>query len=561
MASSPWEWDEVLFIQAMEEYDISAHRPHPPGYPLFIAAAHVVRPLVSSDFEALQLIVLLGACLLPVAILGLLTELGFSRWVRFGAVLLTLFTPTIWFYGGTAFSDVPALTVTVCAGWILLRKNAGWSWSVASGIAIAAVAGFRPQNLLILLPFAAVAIARRRARDIFCMIAMAAVMGIVMYGSAIAVSGEGRSSIGMMNHQVRYVIEVDSVRNPIRPPVSRAWEDFFLDPYPTDLIAWSVFALGIVGLVAGWGARRREIILLLLAFVPLAVLSLFLLDIQAAERYSLSYALLFSVMAALGIEAIGSFVRSGRTAALVRSSLLALAVLALSWRTFFAISVTRSTLSPPMAVVESVQRQLEPGERVMMQVGLSPFGDAYFDHYDEISEDQFLENSKGFVIGLGPTIHRATRFRYENETLRRIARRRYFDVWFDDLETYPRFGEGWFGIEHHGSERWRWMGAMGLLLIPGSSSQQCVTLDMVLPEPSRDGARFEAEIDAGDVVVSEVGPDGHFEVAATVEPCERCFRTLRLSVSETFRPSRAGSDDDRELGAMLRSSEVGKCGS
>ncbi|MCE7960159.1 MAG: hypothetical protein DYH06_19810, partial [Acidobacteria bacterium ACB2] len=40
LASDPWEWDEVLFVQAVEGgFDVRVNRPHPPGYPLYVEAA------------------------------------------------------------------------------------------------------------------------------------------------------------------------------------------------------------------------------------------------------------------------------------------------------------------------------------------------------------------------------------------------------------------------------------------------------------------------------------------------------------------------------------------
>src|SRR5262245_65829314 len=61
---SMWDWDEGLFSLGVRDYDGAQHHPHPPGYPLFIAAAKLVRLFVHSDFLALQIVVLLGAAAL-----------------------------------------------------------------------------------------------------------------------------------------------------------------------------------------------------------------------------------------------------------------------------------------------------------------------------------------------------------------------------------------------------------------------------------------------------------------------------------------------------------------
>src|SRR5262249_57393179 len=46
-------WDAVQFALALERYDIVAHRPHPPGYILYIAAARTVDAFVGNATASL----------------------------------------------------------------------------------------------------------------------------------------------------------------------------------------------------------------------------------------------------------------------------------------------------------------------------------------------------------------------------------------------------------------------------------------------------------------------------------------------------------------------------
>jgi hypothetical protein len=121
LARSPWEWDELAFCLGVRNYDVIHHFPHPPGFPLFIAFAKVFRFLGLPDFRALQMVVLLGAiALFPLTYL-LARELGFSFGVALGGALMLVFAPNVWFYGGTAFSDIPTLALTLAACVLLLR--------------------------------------------------------------------------------------------------------------------------------------------------------------------------------------------------------------------------------------------------------------------------------------------------------------------------------------------------------------------------------------------------------------------------------------------------------
>ena len=50
MPASPWEFDEPLFFEALHKYDPLAHHPPPPGYPVFVHFAKLVRLVIPSDF-------------------------------------------------------------------------------------------------------------------------------------------------------------------------------------------------------------------------------------------------------------------------------------------------------------------------------------------------------------------------------------------------------------------------------------------------------------------------------------------------------------------------------
>src|SRR5512142_2512491 len=64
MARSLWDWDEALFCLGMRTYDVTSHHPHPPGFPVYIGAAKLLRLFIPSDFRSLQAVNLIAAVLL-----------------------------------------------------------------------------------------------------------------------------------------------------------------------------------------------------------------------------------------------------------------------------------------------------------------------------------------------------------------------------------------------------------------------------------------------------------------------------------------------------------------
>jgi hypothetical protein len=84
-----WDWDEALFAIAVRSYDVTLHHPHPPGFPLYIAMAIALFPLL----------------------LWFALELRFPFRTAYLGSLLFVFFPNVWFFGGTAFRDIPALAL------------------------------------------------------------------------------------------------------------------------------------------------------------------------------------------------------------------------------------------------------------------------------------------------------------------------------------------------------------------------------------------------------------------------------------------------------------------
>src|SRR5687768_12203197 len=150
MSRTIWDWDEALFATGVRSFDVVEHHPHPPGFPLFIVAGKAVNLLVGDEFRSLQLISLAGACLLFPAAFFLAFELGFGFGVSIGGALLTVFAPSVWFYGGTAFSDIPSLALVMTASALLLMsRHRGSGFLMAGALLIGISAGIRSQNLAI----------------------------------------------------------------------------------------------------------------------------------------------------------------------------------------------------------------------------------------------------------------------------------------------------------------------------------------------------------------------------------------------------------------------------
>src|ERR1043165_10038676 len=179
LSKTPWDSDEGRFMSALRHYDVTVHHPHPPGFPLFIAFAKAFSFL--GEFRALQVVSLIAAIAIVPAAIFCGRALRFSmRVTLIGAAFLAFF-PNVWYFGGTAFSDVPSMTLSLIAIALLLRGQ----W-VAGAIVVGVAAGFRPQAVLIVAIPAVIGIPFKK---LVAFAIIVATIVIASYGAAAHFSG------------------------------------------------------------------------------------------------------------------------------------------------------------------------------------------------------------------------------------------------------------------------------------------------------------------------------------------------------------------------------------
>jgi hypothetical protein len=136
--------DSVLFSLATERFDVMALRPHPPGYPLFVALGKLALPLVDGDHNAA--FVLVSAVFSAIAV-GALYALA-RQWgsVRAAGATALLFAvaPAFAFNGTLALSytaEAAAGIVVALLAWRAATRPStarlaalGFAWAVAVGI-------------------------------------------------------------------------------------------------------------------------------------------------------------------------------------------------------------------------------------------------------------------------------------------------------------------------------------------------------------------------------------------------------------------------------------------
>jgi len=343
VSHSLWDWDEALFALALRDFDVTAHHPHPPGFPLFIAAAKLI-PL--DGFHALQCLTVLSSFLVFPAMFFLARELRATPVVAMAAALLLAFFPNVWFYGGTALSDVPSMVLALVACALLLRGCRSDPSLLAGAVVLGVAAGFRPQNLIIGAAPALIAFLHRRRTAMIGAI-LGAVIVAASYGAAASLSGGWSVYRDTLTRHGRYIREVDSFLAPLRPGLLQVADDFFFWPYRAPIVNVAVLLLAIAGAV------RRRSLLVVAIYGPFLLFAWLYLDFHSASRFSIGYMPLYAMLAAEGIP------RRGR--AIVLAAVVALMIV---W-TWPVLRVVHTTPSPPVAAIDAID-SLDP--RVVVYV-------------------------------------------------------------------------------------------------------------------------------------------------------------------------------------------------
>ncbi len=448
VARTVWEWDEALFTMAMRDYDVRMHHPHPPGFPVFIALARLVRFVVPDDFRALQTINVIAAMLVFVAVFVFARELRLRFATCVSAAALFAFFPNVWFFGGGAFSDIPSIVLVLFAVTFLLKsaRNVGRGFSPpppgAGGLKprptfptyaywlgtllLALAIGIRPQNLLIGLVPGFLATRRRRWWEVL----VALLIGVVVVGAAFGGAIYATGSLDEYQHMVRkhgeYIARVDSFRSEDRPPLWRIADRFFVKQYQAPVLSFIASIFVAVSIAGAFRERNRSLFWNAMTFAPFAVFAWLMLDRYSISRFSIGYQPMFALFLADGIARVAKKREWMLSAAMVAAFFV---------YTFPALTAVRNEVAPSIlaarAAAELVQRE---GKQLFVDQTMLVFLDleAPGVRYTHVPDDRALppDDAKDawLLAEVTTTPETGRMFRRERGNLWNIARRHYFEI-------------------------------------------------------------------------------------------------------------------------------------
>jgi hypothetical protein len=336
--ASIWEQDEAYFGCAVIEFDVSAHHPHPPWFPLWVALGKAVHVVVEEPTRALQ-IASLTASLWAVFPLTALFSLWMRRELAVAAAALYLFSPATIFLSGRAFSGPTATALLACALAYWLR-GVGDARGAAVGSLVAGLSALTRPHLLpsIVAVLAYRVYASKSARERLLVILPLAVAGAIGIG-AVAVDAGGLTPLW---HSIEEHggYHFGALARADLPLSDSGLSRFFLEPELA--LIWT--GLTLLGLWHVIRHRRREAIVTgLFGLAPLLV-AIHAITYAGNVRYWVPVVALGSGFAALGMAVLA------RKRALPIIAILCAGTFALAWP---ALREYRRDESPPIRALEA----------------------------------------------------------------------------------------------------------------------------------------------------------------------------------------------------------------
>jgi hypothetical protein len=204
MSTSFGEQDGINFALALSRYDVFAHRPHPPGYPVFVFVSSIIYRVTQNPLVSLTSVSALSGALTLIPTYAIAKRL-FNREIALFSVLALLVAPGFWLVSEQAVSDMFFTMLLTLAMSQLLVGRQSKVHLYASWATLGFALGVRPFNLVFIIPFLTETSRVARRRDVFyCVLILLSAL-LLAFLPAVLLTGYQRFAAATFDQLTRHL--------------------------------------------------------------------------------------------------------------------------------------------------------------------------------------------------------------------------------------------------------------------------------------------------------------------------------------------------------------------
>jgi hypothetical protein len=577
LPASLWEWDDILFANALHRYDLPAHHPHPPGFPVFVMMARAAYAITGSEHLGLAVVSVAFASLIAGALFYVFRQVFEDRAVAVAGAVIGSFLPSVWVHSGAGRSDEPGFALGLIGLALALHGLRSRRSLLLACALLGLAAGVRITLIVSLGPAVAVVLGTWLWRRQWRLVATGVLLGVagaLAWYVPLVLHTTPEVYRAVMAAHAEFAWKTDSIVAETENGIlSYRLARFFGDVWGHPWIMWTMYGLSAAG-VAGlaWERKWRAIAWLAVAFLPFMGFTLVLNTPLSAPLYALPYLPLFVGLAAWGLVWLPRRVCSGYSPALAASGLpLAFGLTAglVLW-SYPVVAMLRGEESPPIRAIRYLDSAIEREKDVLSFDGLFTPHVGFFlpdvkaaRRADDLVVDANLidpgdATGRVFALTTDRVMTPGTEaFRWSSrrgaERLRTVSLGRYMEAYVTDARGVDtvQFLDGWYQQEWDERRTWRWMtgrGTVALLNVAEAMTLHVRAVPLAIPGFDR-RPTITVRLDGKEVdrFVAE-GPEIDRFWRLEPDP-RRLWSVLTLETDQPVTPRKAGMGEDvRELG-------------
>jgi Protein of unknown function (DUF2723) len=411
LAASLEDIDSVNFALGVRDFDVATHRPHPPGYPVYIALGKVATAITglgvtaspsTIEAKALAVLSLLSALLAMVCLYLVFSSFADapSMSVRerlrtldvtaFAATAITVSCPLFWYLAVRPMSDLPGLAIAATAQACLMlawrrqtpgpdgdrrltpAATAASGRMIVLGAFLAALSiGLRSQTVWLTVPLLMLVLIDRIGRGVAGAMlgsAVTFVVGGLAWGIPLLVASGGLNAyLAALGTQAGEDFAAGEMLylNPNPRAAAFALMRTFIDPWDATALAVVVVILATAGLVQLLWKDRRSLAAVVALAGPYLVFHLLFQD-TSFVRYALPLVPVIAFLAVRGVSLVSM------PAVPVVAAMVSIAGVAIASPVLMAYRAAPSPTVRALQAMHAEKRLTTPGALAMHQTFVRP---------------------------------------------------------------------------------------------------------------------------------------------------------------------------------------------